>query len=205
MPIRYMWSNWRFGDDSNRVAAWWIASINGRYFVSQVKPVEEMRDPFEYMRHYHFDLGGCFTLEDFMDRSSSFLMGGPTEADLNEAFAPEKKLALERLEQYMAVAWMKPTLQQLNQAAQIGGAYNKHAGFSLYGPKPVFHIGLPNIYPGSEGPVEKEIRGRMEEGMKKMADSLDNAVSGTGFFKVVPAPLSPAKMAGLTWTGESDE
>lgn len=119
--IRYSWSGWRLSQSSNRITAWWMAAIRDRYFVSMVgvNPVE----PSEYHKDSEFDIRGCLTLEDFHDRSSAFLMGGPTEVDLNIAFASEKKTALEKLEQFMTVAWMEPTKDQVGEAVKNGGAY----------------------------------------------------------------------------------
>ncbi len=105
--IRYSWSGWRLFQSNNRITGWWMASINSRYFACMVS--NPLRDPFEYHRGYEFDILDSLLLEDFHDRSSSFLMGGPTEHDLNVAFEPEKTAARESLERFMTIAWLKPS------------------------------------------------------------------------------------------------
>lgn len=149
--IRYCWSGWRLRTDSNYIPAWWTAMVNERFFVDMVKHSNNYIDtPHETQRGESFNIVGSLSLEDFMERSSLFLIGGPTEADLNEAFAPEKKAALERLEVFMSTAWLLPRKGETGQTGQgkvddrpmIGGAYQSYGG-SFSNPGQSFTMPLP--------------------------------------------------------------
>lgn len=124
MSVTYRWSGWRLSENSNQVSGWWTAHINGRNFVSSIG----IEGCGEYLKGQVFQIGKL-NIEDLYEdgRLSYYLMGAPTEDDLDSGFATEKKKALQELEVFMTTAWMTPYQGMSGVAADnmYGSAYGR--------------------------------------------------------------------------------
>lgn len=174
MSIRYQWSGWRSSYEGNRITGWWCATINSRYFACTVS--DPQTSAFEYRKGDNFDVRNSLTLEDYMERTSAFLIGPPCDRDFDEAFRPEKDRARDQLEVFMSVAWMQPEPTQFKFKDPIGGAYDRYASNFDVSSRRVVSRTLTGFDLGMTTPPKSTVVGAMEKKIQDVCAQLNTEV-----------------------------